>query len=405
MDAFGRLRTSQAYTMFDYYPNASTGATNNDEDIWVTTSTGTGSCTYNTDNYLALSCTAGTGSVTRQTKQKMFYQAGKSRLMYLSTVMNDTTRTTGNVTTNVGIFSNTAGAINQGIFFQYANNIMYACHARDDVTTSIVQNLWNIDTFDGTGPSGLTLTSTNFEKDILIIIDQEWLGVGRVRMGFNIGGVNYYAHAFTFGDLSVPYTTTPRLPLSYQIVTDSTDITYTLRQICCSCLVEGEFSPVGRQIAISTPVAGVDMAAIGTKYILLALRVNPSYPNSSIALNQINGVFPTIKASDGIASLEVQLHFTVGSIGSISGSLTYVSFPNSTSQYALGAGTQTISANGYILETQMTQDSSNISIQNTIESSLNYKSSVTQYDTLYIIGSSNATTTLASASAKFIEIN
>lgn len=99
MDAFGRLRTSQAYTMFDYYPNSSTSATNNDIDIWVTT----GSCIYNVDNYLALTCAAGSGSVTRQTKQKMFYQAGKSRLLYFSAVMNDSGYSTGNVTTNVGI--------------------------------------------------------------------------------------------------------------------------------------------------------------------------------------------------------------------------------------------------------------------------------------------------------------
>ena len=80
------------------------------------------------------------------------------------------------------------------------------------------QSSWNIDTFDGSGPSGKTLiVAANANKTFLIVIDQEWLGVCRLRCGFVIDGVIYYAHQFLHNGLQVQYTKTPRISLSYYI--------------------------------------------------------------------------------------------------------------------------------------------------------------------------------------------
>ena len=79
-------------------------------------------------------------------------------------------------------------------------------------TLDVPQSSWNIDTFNGNGPSGKTLTvAANANKTFLIVIDQEWLGVGRLRCGFVIDGVIYYAHQFLHNGLQVQYTKTPRI--------------------------------------------------------------------------------------------------------------------------------------------------------------------------------------------------
>ena len=41
-------------------------------------------------------------------------------------------------------------------------------------------------------PSGKTLTIANAAQTLLLVMDQEWLGVGRIRCGFIIDGVIYY---------------------------------------------------------------------------------------------------------------------------------------------------------------------------------------------------------------------
>jgi len=404
MDAFGRLRTSQPYTMFDYYPSASTGYARMDIDIWKNSTTGSATCSYDSStNALILQCTDGTSSVTRETKQKMFYQAGKSRLMYFSAVMNNVPYVDGNITSNVGIFSNNNGSISEGTFFQYENGTMNVCWAYEGaIVSKVAQSSWNIDTFDGNGPSGITLT--NFEQTLLLVIDQEWLGVGRVRFGFNIGGINYYCHALNFENRQASYTKTPRLPLCYQITSVGINRTYSLSQMCCSCMVEGEFTPVGRKNSISTGTS-LTMTTAGVKYILLALRCNPLYSTSSLSVLDIIGTFPNIKAANGIASLELQLHSTNGSVGTTSGTLSFSNFLDSSSQYSVGNGSQTVTQNGYIIQTSNTQDTSSISLKNSIENSLLYRCSCTQYDTLYLVGYSTDNAVTVSASMDFLEIN
>ena len=74
-----------------------------------------------------------------------------------------------------------------GTFFQMSNGVMSVVERDDGVDTIVTRNNW-IDKFDGTGSSGLTI---DFTKAQIFTFDQEWLGVGRVRMGFVING-NFY---------------------------------------------------------------------------------------------------------------------------------------------------------------------------------------------------------------------
>ncbi len=78
-------------------------------------------------------------------------------------------------------------------------------------SNNVDQQDWNIDPMDGTGPSGKTLDLT---KTQILFIQAQWLGVGRVIMGFDIDGVLYPCHQFlNANSLTVPYTQTFNLPV------------------------------------------------------------------------------------------------------------------------------------------------------------------------------------------------
>jgi hypothetical protein len=72
----------------------------------------------------------------------------------------------------------------------------------DTVTSSINQSSWNIDTFDGTGPSGKTINQASLNKKVTAIIDENHMD-GRIRVGFIIDGITYYAHIFNYNDLNI----------------------------------------------------------------------------------------------------------------------------------------------------------------------------------------------------------
>ena len=83
LDAFGRLRVSNCFTTFSYYPSPITPNSNLDIDSWVDITNGNGVSTYNTDNYINMSILNTGDYVLRITKQPMEYQPGKSRLLFL----------------------------------------------------------------------------------------------------------------------------------------------------------------------------------------------------------------------------------------------------------------------------------------------------------------------------------
>jgi hypothetical protein len=85
----------------------------------------------------------------------------------------------------------------------------------EEEVTRLGVNGWNIDKFDGTGPSGITI---DFTKTQIMFIGAQWLGVGRVIMGFDIDGRLWPAHQFLHANvLTLPYTQIFNLPVRYEI--------------------------------------------------------------------------------------------------------------------------------------------------------------------------------------------
>jgi len=106
LDAFGRLRTSDCFTTFNYYPSAMSSNTTLDIDIWVSGQTG-GAQSYNSQNYINMPTSASRVTYSiRTTKQPMIYQPGKSRLIYMTGVlMTSLPIGAGSANSHMGIFT------------------------------------------------------------------------------------------------------------------------------------------------------------------------------------------------------------------------------------------------------------------------------------------------------------
>jgi hypothetical protein len=264
-DAFGRLRVSNPFTLFDSSHRF------DDNDLWSTLTATGGTTSFNANQGLIdVSVTAASGSsVTRETIKVFSYQPGKSLLIMNTFVMSSPK--TG-LTQRIGYY----GASN-GFYLEQAGSAI-AFVERSIVTGSLVntpvlQADWNGDTLDGTGPSGYTLDLT---KAQIYWMDVEWLGVGSVRMGFIINGQFITCHTFNHANLiTSTYITSASLPLRYEIFnTAATSGASTLKQICSTVISEGGYELRGSQQAISTPITTARTFAVaGTYYPIVSIRL------------------------------------------------------------------------------------------------------------------------------------
>jgi hypothetical protein len=276
VDAFGRLRVSNPLTIFDSKSIMSKNS------LFDESTANGGTVTYTANkSTVNLNVTEASGSKTiRQSKRVMSYQPGKSLLIFNTFVMNTPIT---NLKQSVGLFD-----ANNGIFF-LVDGTTYKIVRRTytsgaAVDTEINQADWNGDKLNGTGPSGFTLYP---DKSNILFIDIEWLGVGSVRVGFVINGQLITAHTFyNANSLTTVYMQTANLPIRYEIERSGTLTagTYTLQQICSSCISEGGYSPEGLQKMIGTSQinTGVNLTTANTYYNIATIKIKSSRPYAVI---------------------------------------------------------------------------------------------------------------------------
>ena len=268
IDAFGRLRVSEPFTLFDSSHRFA------DNGLWSTGTATGGAATFNAAQGLVdLDVTAASGSeVIRETTKVFSYQPGKS-LFVLNTFVMSAAKT--NLRQRVGYYGTNNG------YYLELNNTTVSFVERSFVTgavvnTPVVQASWNVDKMDGSGPSGITLDLT---KAQILFMDLEWLGVGTVRIGFVINGNFYVCHKFHHANLiTSTYITTASLPLRYEITnTGATSGASELKQICSTVLSEGGYQLNGLQQAIGIPVTTPrNLAVAGTFYPIVSIRLKTS---------------------------------------------------------------------------------------------------------------------------------
>jgi hypothetical protein len=229
LDAFSRLRVSNPLILhnsqltYDLAPLTMEQITN-----------GSGATvTFDSTNRCALMTFASTptgGTSYMQSYEYLPYQPGRSQLIFVTFNMLSSVA-------NVLKFAGYSDGVN-GIEFQNngtVNRIMLYS-ASSEGNEIVNQSSWNLDKLDGTGASGITLDIT---KTQILVIDIQALYVGRVRVGFDIGGTIVYVHEFLHANLATsPYIQSANLPVRCGMTCTGT-VSTTMNFICSAVISEG----------------------------------------------------------------------------------------------------------------------------------------------------------------------
>lgn len=231
-DSFGRLRVSLPNVVYDNYEIQGKKTI-----VWNELAVGAATAAHVANqSSIAFSTSAANGDkFTRSSKKLTLYTPGTSILVFLTGVMGVGA---ANSSQRMGIFN-----ANNGVFFEQKNGVM-GIVIRSNTSGSINNNRvdrsdWNIDPCDGTGISGVNL---DFTKTQIFVMDLEWLGVGRVRVGFVHEGKFLLCHEFSHNNqLTVVYMKSAILPITYEVENTGASTARTdFRQICSSVIVEGQ---------------------------------------------------------------------------------------------------------------------------------------------------------------------
>ena len=267
VDGFGRLRVSNPHTIFE----ASVRYVITGEKFSSANTAGNTSITLSTNEGCAnLSVSTANGDyIYRESKRVMGYQPGKSLLVLNS--FNFAPAQT-NLRQRIGYFS-----ANNGVYFEQTDNVAYwvkrKLNTDGTVTnTAIPQSQWNVDRFDGTGPSGLVLDLT---KAQLQWMDFEWLGVGTVRCGFAINGELHICHTFDHANFNTgTYMQTACLPIRLEIQNlGTTANSSVMKQICHTVMSEGGYNQVTTSRSASNGIAGKTLPAGGVKTPMVSIKL------------------------------------------------------------------------------------------------------------------------------------
>lgn len=253
-DAFGRLRVSSPQSIFevthqyDLAPRLM-GLQRQDASTTITHNSPVAT--------LSVPSTVGR-KIVHQSHQYMIYLPGKSHLI----------RMTGQLDSGISISGMGYGDDYDGIFLENENGYMQIRFLSSTIADQLIlQNEWNIDQLDGYGPSGYILNSLSAYQ---LIIDLSWLGVGRVRVGFDIGGNIVYVHQFAFSnDVTTAYMRTGSLPIRWYL--ESAGSAASMQAICASVSSEGGSDPLGVSYSSARSTSKTTLGA-GIRTPLISLR-------------------------------------------------------------------------------------------------------------------------------------
>ena len=284
-DAFGRLRVSQPFTLADY------SHVYGEETELLTKTNGTNSnITFNINQAKAvLQVGAGVDDYTiHQSRMYHHYMPGKSQLTFQS--FNFTGYRNG-TNKRIGLFDDY-----NGIFFEQSGDGTLSFVLRGNVSgyvydDRINQVNWNIDKCDGQGDSAFNLDIT---KTQLFVADYQWLGVGRVRVGFVHDGLSIIAHEFQNSNIKESvYWSNPNLPVRCEIRNYSAAVgTDTMDQICATVMSEGGYNEAG----VDFTARNTTKRAVPTtsQLPLLAIALKTGYygkPNRSVVRPNMANIF------------------------------------------------------------------------------------------------------------------
>lgn len=273
VDAFGRARVSNSSLLFDgKILTAEGGSAFEDAEI-----TGSGTSVNfdvnSTEFTLGVAATTA-GRRLRQSTVRRPYFPGKSQFTLIAFILG---AVNSGITKGVGLYDD-----DDGVFLR-SNGTTIQIVRRSSVTGTpiddpIPQASWNLDKFDGFGPSGVDL---DFKKLQALVIDFTWVG-GRIRCGFEIDGQTVYFHEFLSTNvLFAPFVSNPHLPIRFEIENDGSGPVDSLGCFSSAILAEGGIEDVGSLFGIASSVETATLAPAAT-YAVLGVRLKAAFVRKAI---------------------------------------------------------------------------------------------------------------------------
>lgn len=274
VDAFGRQRVADLFTLADY------SHIYGEETELLTKTVDSGFITFVPEQAKAI-LSVGTGindSVIHQSRMYHHYMPGKSQLTFQSFNFLGVSSGTNK---RIGLFDDF-----NGIYFQLSGDGTLSFGLRSNVSGQVTNEMvnqtnWNIDKCNGSGPSAFNIDLT---KTQLFYSDYQWLGVGRVRVGFVHDGNTIIAHEFYNSNYKdAVYWRSPSLPVRSQIAKYATGFSGSMDQICATVLSEGGYNEAGVDFSARN-TGPIDVPRTGKIPVLaIALKTGYiNYPNRSI---------------------------------------------------------------------------------------------------------------------------
>jgi len=394
IDAFGRLRTSDPEALLGGSVSISSQGL-----FWENYSGGTVTVSH-LPNEAAIRFTVGTpaGSLgIRQSKLYCPYQPGKSQQVLVTFVWGEDEP---GLIRRVGYFDD-----RNGIFLQQTSSGLAFVRRTfvSGVPVDVVypQSSWNVDKMNGSGDSGINI---NPAESQILFIDLEWLGVGRVRIGFVVNGVIFYAHEFlnTNNGLSTVYMSTGSLPVRYEIRTTAIiSAPKSIDCICASVVSEG-----GQNIKAPIFAAGnrQSLRSVADTFLpITSIRCGTVFPGSGTVLNRsvVQPLGVSIFSEDAPVYFEVVLNPSLSgaSFNPISLVHSGVEVDTSASSYSGG----TVIDAGYVPATNSSKGSNYNEIETSITLGLNIQGTVGDILTVGMVRIGNVSSD-CSATIHFKEI-
>lgn len=215
--------------------------------------------------------------IVHQSHQYVTYFPGKSNLI----------RMTGNLGDGTALAGMGYGDDDDGIFLENTSSGLQIRFLSSTIGNQLIpQSEWNVNKLDGTDANKITLIRNGAYH---LVIDFAWLGVGRVRVGVDIGGSTIYIHHFSFSNVvNTAYMKSGSLPVRWYL--ESLGSVSSMQAICASVSSDGGADPIGKEFAIARNTSKTTLALL-TRMPLISLRPKLTFnsiPNKSyIILNNI----------------------------------------------------------------------------------------------------------------------
>lgn len=278
LDAFGRLRTSSQTQLIDLKQLKDKLPLFFDEVIgWAWTSTH--SATTASTN---MAVTGGTDYVIRQTYRRFPYYAGKSDLIDMTFAG---FQPEANVEKEVWYYNSSSAAPYSAsldwILLRSSGGVVTAYTYRSGtITNQEVQSNWNLDKLDGTWPSWITV---DWSLSQILVVDFQYLWVGRVRLWLSVDWQLYYFHQFNnANNLSDVYMSSPNHSIRYSI--RSTGWAGSFKTICASVASEGSNNELSKEYSINRGTTLLSATTAGTKYCSQAYRLATWFEDAFVKL-------------------------------------------------------------------------------------------------------------------------